>query len=326
MKRRSARRHHITRNVFNTMGVDIMQRFGDIAEWNRFLGRRKTYGVWLNTDTSTYYGDVEEGHRHGHGRIVYKNGDSYEGQWKHGLMDRGLYTKCEDTRTFITTKWKFSGTFETGDYPKEGIFSDDGGGWNITCTENKSIHTIECWYMLKDLRDKRETDKEKAENDWLFAGKREEEQKLIEKFKNKWIQGMHQEIDVKIGGHPAKIFLCSGENMITSTYVEAGKSIVTTIPRVPVKIEVWVWSKYDLQARMDEGKIKNIYYDMDRKIGELDFERSNDDTVSSHILHLNLSTIAGVTAINLQFRREHTGDVGDPMVLGSLLDTLKTYA
>jgi hypothetical protein len=181
--------------------------------------------------------------------------------------------------------------------------------------------------MLKDLRDKREVYKEKAENDWLFAGKREEEQKLIDKFKKNYIMGEYQEIDVTIVGHSAKIFLCSGENMITSTYVEAGKSksIVTTIPRVPVKIEVWVWSKHDLQAKMDNGDKKNIYYDMDRKIGELDFERSNDDTGASHILYLNLSTIQGVTAINLQFRRENTGDVGDAMVLGSLLDTLKTY-
>jgi hypothetical protein len=77
---------------------------------------------------------------------------------------------------------------------------------------------------------------------------------------------------------------------------------------------------------MDEGKIKNIFYNPDRKIGELDFERSNDDTGASHILYLNLSTIPGVTAINLQFRREHTRDVGDAMVLGLLLDTLKTYA
>jgi hypothetical protein len=305
------------------------ERFGDRAGWDKFLGSMTNYfGDWLYTDTSTYYGVVEEKLPHGYGRMVYKNGDFYEGHWKHGSMVRGLYVKCEDERTSTKTKWTFLGTFEGGDCPIKGIFSDESGGWDIECTEKKSIHTIECWHMLKYLRNKRETDKEKAENDLLFAKKREEERKLIEKFKKMYIKGMHQEIDVTIGGHPAKIFLCSGENMITSTYVEADKSqsIMTTIPRVPVKIEVWVWSKYDLQARMDEGKIKNIFYNPDRKVGELEFEGSNDDTGASHILYLNLSTIPGVTAINLQFRREHTRDVGDAMVLGLLLDTLKTYA
>ena len=59
-------------------------------------------------------------------------------------------------------------------------------------------------------------------------------------------------------------------------------SIVTTIPRVPIKIEVWLWCQEHLQAQMDSDKIKDVFYNTeDRKIAELDlssaqFEDSAD--------------------------------------------------
>lgn len=41
--------------------------------------------VKLELDIGTYVGTVSQGKPHGSGKMLYKNGDSYEGEWKHGL-------------------------------------------------------------------------------------------------------------------------------------------------------------------------------------------------------------------------------------------------
>ena len=82
---------------------------------------------------------------------------------------------------------------------------------------------------------------------------------------------------------------------------------MTNIPCVPMKIQVWVWSQQHIETRLgDSLKKKDVYYDMDRKIAEVDLSNAQfENGVDTHIkLELNLKTIPGSSVINLQFRMQ----------------------
>ena len=106
---------------------------------------------------------------------------------------------------------------------------------------------------------------------------------------------------------------------------------MTPIVSLPISIQVWGWCKYDLLAEMDGFKKQNVYNNSDRNIGELKFE---DVIKPGSNLKLKLTTLPGVTNINLEFRLYAAGEEAsnlNPVInmesfsLGPLLATLKTY-
>ena len=136
-----------------------------------------------------------------------------------------------------------------------------------------------------------------------------------------------------VSGLPAIIFLCSQSVMGTSTCSEKSEefNITTTIPSLPIRIEVYLWSKAHLEAQMNYSKKKDVFYDIDRKIGELEFV---DAIKTGNTLQLNLKTLPFVTHINLEFTllTAEEGAIAltpemnlESFSLGPLLATLKTY-
>ena len=294
--------------IFNTVGVDRMAILDD----------------------GTYHGELEGRSPHGHGRMNYNNGDSYEGQWKDGFMTNGKYTNSE-------LRESFEGTF-IKNCPRKGTLSNDRNflsNFEITCTESIEITQPACWVMMHDLRSKIEDGAIGA----LMDRKRAEQNENMTKFKNKYIKGVYNvcnEIPVTVSGQPAVIFLCSQSVMGTSTCSEGnfdGKkefNVMTPVASLPISVEVWVWSKSHLEANMNDSK-KDVYYDMDRKIGELKFEEA---IKTGNVLKLNLKNNIYSTYINLEFSLDAAGEEDAKLTsgansasfsLGSLLATLKTY-
>ena len=321
-----------------------MDKFGNEQNWKEYVQefpnlQANLFGVWLYEAQWTYYGSVEGGRPHGHGRVVYRNGDCYEGKWKNGFMEKGQYVKYKNPGTSMDRNWNFSGTFTTeGDCPVEGIFDDGDKKLHVTCTEMKDIHKLECWQMLKGLLDKDVTDKEEKVNSWILTERWKEEREMIDKFKKNWIRGEYQELHTTIFNSPVVIFLCTGNDRIQSTYsdIEKGSSkgvimkesrIVTTIPNVPIKIEVWLWCKEHLQAQMDSDKKKEVFYNPERKIAELDLSSAQfeDGADVRQTLQLNMARSPFSIVIHLEFKLQNAGEVGVSNDLGSLLATLRTY-
>ena len=131
-----------------------MEKIGNKENWDDFVNRFIGYGAWLQTDTMTYYGDVETQLPQVSGRVVYRTRYSYVGTWKHGSMIKGIYFKYMTTEDSKSKNWSFEGTFTKGNCPHEGIFDHGYERWDITCTEKKDIHTQECWEMMKELHKK----------------------------------------------------------------------------------------------------------------------------------------------------------------------------
>ena len=123
-----------------------------------------------------------------------------------------------------------------------------------------------------------------------------------------------------VSGQPAFIFLCSQSVMGTSTCSEKSEefNITTTIPSLPIHIEVYLWSKKHLEAKFNDLPKKDVFDDNNRKIGELKFE---DAIKTGNTLQLNLKTLPLVTLVNLEFTLIYAGGAIAP-----LLATLKTYA
>ena len=81
-----------------------MDKFGNEQNWREYVQefpklQDNLFGVWLYEAQWTYYGSVEGGRPHGHGRVVYRNGDCYEGKWKNGFMVKGQYVKYKNPGT-----------------------------------------------------------------------------------------------------------------------------------------------------------------------------------------------------------------------------------
>ena len=322
-----------------------MVTFGDRKHWESFVKSpnfKNNQQYWLQEDDYTYFGDIKDASPHGFGRMEYKNGDCYEGQWKGGFMTEGKYE--HEGLSFIGT------FFALSDCPEMGILSDgETTIVDIKCTEEIEITDPVCWIMLHDLRDgvtgkkystktKKVVSEEEAK-EWLMEPRRQEEIKRIAQFKAKYITGLCNEIPVTVSGQPAVIFLCSQSVMGTSTCSEGnskGKkefNVMTPVASLPISMQVWVWCKYDLVAEMDGFEKKNVYNnsDRDRNIGELKFE---DTTKTGINLKLKLTTLPGVTYINLEFSLDDAGEEdakltsgvnSESFSLGQLLATLKTY-
>ena len=127
-------------------------------------------------DDGTYHGELEGRSPHGHGRMNYKNGDSYEGQWKDGFMTNGKYTNSE-------LRESFEGTF-IKNCPRKGTLSEDRNflsNFEITCTESIEITQPACWVMMHVLRSKIEDGAIGA----LMDRKRADQNENMTKFKNK---------------------------------------------------------------------------------------------------------------------------------------------
>lgn len=319
-----------------------MVTFGDRKHWESFVKSpnfKNNQQYWLQEDDYTYFGDIKDASPHGFGCMEYKNGDCYEGQWKGGFMTEGKYEHAG--LSFIGT------FFALSDCPEMGILSDgETTIVDIKCTEAIEITDPVCWVMLYDLRDgvtgkkystktKKVVSEEEAK-DWLMEPRKQEEIKRIAQFKAKYIRGLCNEIPVTVSGQPAVIFLCSQSVMGTSTCSEGnanGKkefNVMTPVASLPISIEVWVWSKSHLEANMNDSK-KDVYSDMDRKIGELKFEGA---IKTGNVLKLNLKNNPYSTYINLEFSLDAIGEEGTGLIrginsasfsLGSLLATLKTY-
>jgi hypothetical protein len=318
------------------------KKIGNEQNWRGYLRvfpklQDKNFGVWLYDAQWTYYGNVEGGRRHGQGRVVYKDGDCYEGKWNNGFMEEGRYVKHRNE----DSDWVFNGTFTTGDCPEKGIFSDGHKQLYVTCTKKKAIHELQFWLVLKELLDKQVADTEAKVNMQIIKKRWTDAQPMIDTFKEKWIKGNYQEWRTTITQSPVVLFLCSGNDLIQCTYsdVEKGSTtrrkgitkesrIVTTIPRVPYQIEVWLWCEEHLQAQMDSDKIQDVFYNTEeRKIAELDFSSAQfeDGAVVTRTLTLTKARNAFSNLIHLEFKLQNAGEVGDPMDLSSLLATLRTY-
>jgi hypothetical protein len=299
--------------------------YGDPTHWDEFVQSPKfttSQQYWLKENDHTYFGDIQDASPHGFGRMEYKNGDWYEGHWNVGFMTEGEYKHLQET---------FIGTFfPLSDCPREGIL-DDGGYTpvHIKCTEEIEITDPVCWEMMHDLRDgvtgkKYSTKPKKVVSveevkEWLFEPKKQEEIKRIAQFKAKYITGLCNEIPVTVLGQSAFIFLCSQSAMGTSTYSEkSGEfNITTPIPSLPIRIEVYLWSKAHLEAQINNSPKTDVFYDKDRKIGELIFA---DAIKTTNTLQLNLKNSLFVTHINLKFTL-----LTAEGAIAPLLATLKTY-
>ena len=313
--------------------------YGDPTHWDSFAQRTKftnSQQYWLQDDDYTYFGDIKDASPHGFGRMEYKNGDWYEGQWNVGFMTEGEYKHLPET---------FIGTFfPSSDCPREGILYDGHSSRvHIKCTEEIEITDPVCWVMLHDLRDgvtgKKYSTKPKklvsVEEIYtrLFEPRRQEEDKRIARFKAKYITGLYNEIPVTVGGLPAIIFLCSQSAMGTSTCSEnsQGFNITTPIPSLPIRIEVYLWSNKHLEAKLNDSPKTDVFYDKDRKIAVLELV---DAIKTGNTLQLNLKTLDFVTHINLEFTllTAEEGAIAltpemklESFTLGPLLATLKTY-
>jgi len=91
--------------------------------------------VWVNGDT--YEGEWKNGKIHGQGTMVWVNGHTYEGEWKNGEMYRDgigcIEGNCENG--YGTVVWddgnKYIGNFKDGSLHGEGelTFAEDGEIW-----------------------------------------------------------------------------------------------------------------------------------------------------------------------------------------------------
>jgi hypothetical protein len=317
------------------------KKFGNEQNWKGYLRvfpnlETNAFGVWLYDAQWTYYGNVDGGCRHGQGRVVYNDGDCYEGKWKNGFMEEGKYVKNMNT----DGNWVFNGSFAEGDCPEKGIFSDGHNQLYVTCTEKKSIRELQFWLVLKGLLDKQVADTEAKVNEQIIDGRWKDAQPMIDTFKKKWISGNYQECRTTITLSPVVLFLCSGNDMIECKYSDVEKGpmtgqkgitkesrIVATIPRVPCQIEVWLWCEDHLQAQMDSDKKKEVFHNPERNIAELDFSSAQfeDGAVVRHTLQLNKARNPYSILIHLEFKLQNAGEVDVSTDLGSLLATLRTY-
>ena len=49
-----------------------------------------------------YIGDLKDGKRHGNGKYIYPNGDTYEGEWNYGIREgEGTFTYKDDSHTYV---------------------------------------------------------------------------------------------------------------------------------------------------------------------------------------------------------------------------------
>ena len=317
------------------------KKIGNEQNWQGYLRvfpklQDNLFGVWLYDAQWTYYGNVDGELRHGQGRVVYKDGDCYEGKWKKGFMEEGKYVKNMNT----DGNWVFNGTFVEGDCPEKGIFSDGHNQLYVTWAEKNSIHELQFWLVLKGLLDKQVADTEAKVKKQIIDGRWKKAQPKIDTFKERWIQGNYKECRTTITLSPVVLFLCSGNDMIECEYSDVEKGsmteqkgitkesrIVATIPRVPIKIQVWLWCEEHLQAQMEGDTIKSVFHNTERNIAELDFSSAQfeDGAVVPHTLQLNMARNTYSILIHLEFKLQNAGEVGDPMDLSSLLATLRTY-
>jgi len=170
------------------------KKFGNEQNWKGYLRvfpnlQTKPFGVWLYDAQWTYYGNVEGGCRHGQGRVVYKDGDCYEGKWNNGFMEEGQYVKYRNP----DSNWVFNGTFTERDCPEKGIFSDGHNQLQVTCAEKKGIHELQFWLVLKELLDKQVADTEAKVNKQIMDKRWNDAQPMIDTFKKNWIKGEYQE-------------------------------------------------------------------------------------------------------------------------------------
>ena len=88
-------------------------------------------------DGSIYYGEKENGLRHGYGRFSYNDGGIYEGEWKYGTMDG--YGKLY----YPSGKLAYEGEW------KQNTFNGNGKVFN----ESPSSRTVSYDYKNFDLLD-----------------------------------------------------------------------------------------------------------------------------------------------------------------------------
>ena len=49
-----------------------------------------------------YIGDLKDGKRHGNGKYIYPNGDTYEGEWNCSIREgEGTFTYKDDSHTYV---------------------------------------------------------------------------------------------------------------------------------------------------------------------------------------------------------------------------------
>jgi hypothetical protein len=309
-----------------TRDLDVMtefKKFGNEQNWLGYIRefpklQDKNFGDWLYDAQWTYYGNVEGELRHGQGRVVYNDGDCYEGKWNNGFMEKGLYVKYRNS----DSNWVFNGTFTERDCPEKGIFSDGHKQLYVTCDEKNSIHELQFWRVLKGLLDKQVADKEAKVNEQIMDERWKDARPMIQNFKEKWIQGNYQhyqQYETNIILSPVVIFLCSGDELIQFTYSDIEKrategnitkvsNIVTTIPHVPIKIDVWLWCQEHLKAQINDDKIQDVYYNTkERRIAELDVLSSQS---KEYKIKLNKAMSQFSIVINLKFEL-HNAEVGN---------------
>ena len=69
-----------------------------------------------------YMGDIKDGKRHGTGKFIYQNGDTYDGEWVNDLKEgEGTYTYKNDSHTYI-------GSFLKNEFNGWGTLNIIGGG------------------------------------------------------------------------------------------------------------------------------------------------------------------------------------------------------
>ncbi|KAM9299338.1 MORN repeat-containing protein 1 [Gastrophryne carolinensis] len=84
---------------------------------------RHGYGIYVYTNSFfRYEGEWKDGKKHGHGKLLFRDGSYYEGEFVHGeITGNGL-------RYWATSGNKYSGEFEDGELHGHGVLHYNDGG------------------------------------------------------------------------------------------------------------------------------------------------------------------------------------------------------
>lgn len=66
-----------------------------------FLGNEENIKTIVQPDKNVYHGQVLDGLKHGHGKIIYTNGDIFEGKFKNDAMNGKGKIKYKDGHTYV---------------------------------------------------------------------------------------------------------------------------------------------------------------------------------------------------------------------------------
>ena len=89
----------------------------------------------------TYIGEKLDGRRHGKGFMIYKNKDTYDGEWSNDKMN-GIGEFRKNVRSLTEYDWEFYGKFRD-DCPVSGTVKKDIDHWGLQIDVKKDVNIFE---------------------------------------------------------------------------------------------------------------------------------------------------------------------------------------